>query len=75
MTDALPLTTTQVAKLCHVSTGMVQRWIDAGHLRAYRIPGSRHRRVPRQYLIEFMREHGIPMGELTEETHPKDKQD
>ena len=59
-------TTGDVATICHVSTRTVCKWFDSGHLRGYRIPGSQDRRVPREHLIRFLKEHGMPLGELEE---------
>jgi len=59
-------TTGEVAKLLHVATGSVVRWVDSGKLEGYRIPGSRSRRVPRASLIHFCREHGLPLDGLEE---------
>lgn len=54
------LSTGQVAKLCHVSAGTAKKWMDSGMIQgAYRLESS-DRRVPRQSVIAFMREHGIP---------------
>jgi DNA-binding response OmpR family regulator len=36
-------------------------------LRGYRIPGSQDRRIPREHLIRFLKEHGMPLGELEDE--------
>jgi len=55
------LTTGEVAKLCNVAPRTVSKWFDSGKLRGYRIPGSKERRIPRQQLIRFMRDHGIPL--------------
>jgi two-component system response regulator RpaA len=45
----------------------VSKWFDSGRLRGYRIPGSQDRRIPREHLIRFLKEHGMPLGELEEE--------
>jgi len=58
------LTTGQVAKLCNVAPRTVSKWFDAGHLRGYRIPGSKDRRIPLEQLVRFMRAHGIPLNGL-----------
>lgn len=58
------LTTSQVAKICHVATRTVSNWFDSGRLKGYRIPGSAHRRVPLHYLIEFLKENRMPLGGL-----------
>lgn len=57
-------TTGQVAKLCKVAPRTVTKWFDSGRLRGYRIPGSQDRRIPRENLIRFLKEHGMPLGEL-----------
>jgi excisionase family DNA binding protein len=54
----------QVAKICKVGTRTVIKWFDSGRLKGYRIPGSHDRRIPREYLIKFLEEHGMPLGEL-----------
>ena len=60
-------TTGQVAKICKVAPRTVSKWFDSGRLRGYRIPGSQDRRIPREQLIKFLKEHGMPLGELEEE--------
>ena len=62
-------TTGQVAKVCHVAPRTVSKWFDAGRIKGYRIPGSQDRRIPRAHLIEFLRQHGMPLDglELTAE--------
>ncbi len=60
-------TTGQVAKICKVAPRTVSKWFDSGRLRGYRIPGSQDRRIPREHLIRFLKEHGMPLGELDEE--------
>ena len=57
-------TTGQVAKICKVAPRTVSKWFDSGRLRGYRIPGSQDRRIPREQLIRFLKEHGMPLGEL-----------
>ena len=52
-------TTGQVAKICKVAPRTVSKWFDSGRLRGYRIPGSQDRRIPREHLIKFLKEHGI----------------
>jgi excisionase family DNA binding protein len=59
-------TTGQVAKLCKVAPRTVTKWFDSGRLRGYRIPGSQDRRIPRESLVRFLKEHGMPLGELEE---------
>ena len=38
------------------------KWFDSGRLRGYRIPGSQDRRIPREQLIRFLKENGMPAG-------------
>ena len=64
-------TTGQVAKICKVAPRTVSKWFDSGRLKGYRIPGSQDRRIPREYLIKFLREHGMPMGDLEDEAMAK----
>ena len=64
-------TTGQVAKICKVAPRTVSKWFDSGRLRGYRIPGSQDRRIPREHLIRFLKEHGMPLGELEDEAMEK----
>lgn len=64
-------TTGQVAKICKVAPRTVSKWFDSGRLRGYRIPGSQDRRIPREHLIRFLKEHGMPLGELEDEATGK----
>ena len=68
--DKLPslkvLTVGQAAKLCNAAPRTVSRWFDSGKLRGYRIPGSQDRRIPREHLIRFLTENGMPLGDLAE---------
>ena len=64
-------TTGQVAKICKVAPRTVSKWFDSGRLKGYRIPGSQDRRIPREYLIKFLKEHGMPLGDLEDEAMAK----
>ena len=57
-------TTGEVARVCKVSQQTVIRCFDSGKLRGFRVPGSRFRRIPRDALIAFMKENGIPLDQL-----------
>jgi excisionase family DNA binding protein len=57
-------TTGEVADICNLSQQTVIRCFDSGRLRGYRVPGSRFRRIPRDALIQFMKEHNIPLDQL-----------
>jgi len=61
----------QVAKICKVASRTVSKWFDSGRLKGYRIPGSQDRRIPREYLIRFLKEHGMPLGDLEDEAMAK----
>jgi two-component system, OmpR family, response regulator RpaA len=61
------LTTGEVAKICQVAPRTVSKWFDSGQLRGYRVPGSKDRRIPVAELVQFMREHGLPLGDLAPE--------
>ena len=64
-------TTGQVAKICKVAPRTVSKWFDSGRLRGYRIPGSQDRRIPREHLLRFLKEHGMPLGDLEAEVYHK----
>ena len=53
------LTTGDVARICRVTKRTVIKWIDAGRLEGFRLPGSTHRRVKGAALARFMRESGL----------------
>jgi len=58
------LTTGEVAKICSVAPRTVSKWFDQGHLKGYRIPGSKDRRIPLEHLIQFMKSNNIPLNGL-----------
>lgn len=64
-------TTGEAARICKVSQQTIIRCFDSGQLRGFRVPGSRFRRIPREELIRFMKQHGIPMDALLEEEEIK----
>ncbi|MEM1209416.1 MAG: response regulator [Planctomycetota bacterium] len=57
-------TTGEAAEVCKVSQQTIIRCFDAGRLGGFRVPGSRFRRIPRDELIKFMRDNGIPVENL-----------
>ena len=57
-------TTGEAADVCQVSQQTIIRCFDAGRIRGFRVPGSRFRRIPRDALIQFMRENKIPLDRL-----------
>jgi excisionase family DNA binding protein len=56
--------TGEAAKLCNVSLQTIIRCFDSGKLKGFHVPGSRFRRIPRDELVRFMRENGIPTEAL-----------
>src|SRR5436305_6247546 len=57
-------TTGEAAEICKVSQQTVIRCFDAGRLGGFRVPGSKFRRIPREALIKFMKDNGIPLDNL-----------
>src|SRR5947208_1896532 len=57
-------TTGEAAEICKVSQQTIIRCFDSGRLRGFRVPGSRFRRIPRDALIQFMKDNGIPPDQL-----------
>ena len=64
------LTTGDVARICSVAPRTAQKWFDCGLLKGYRIPGSRHRRIPIDELIRFTKAHNIPCDIDTNRQYP-----
>jgi excisionase family DNA binding protein len=56
--------TLEAARACKVSEQEIIRRFDGGQLKGYRLPGSRERRIPREALLRFMEENGIPTADL-----------
>jgi excisionase family DNA binding protein len=59
--------TLEAAKVCTVSEQAIIQCFDSGQLKGYRLPGSRDRRIPREALVRFMEENGIPTNDLDRE--------
>ncbi len=57
-------TTGEVAEICSISQQTVIRCFDAGKLKGFRVPGSRFRRIPRESLIQFMKQNNISLEQL-----------
>jgi len=57
-------TTGEVAGICKISQQTVIRCFDSGRLKGFRVPGSRFRRIPRENLVQFMKENDIPLDQL-----------
>jgi excisionase family DNA binding protein len=56
--------TGEAAKVCRVSQQTIIRCFDAGKLQGFYVPGSRFRRIPRDALVKFMKDNGIPISNL-----------
>lgn len=57
-------TTGEVAQICNISQQTVIRCFDNGRLGGFKVPGSDHRRIPRDLLLQFMKENSIPAENL-----------
>lgn len=57
-------TTAEAAEASGISPQVVIRQFDRGDLLGYRVPGSRHRRIPAANLRAWMVRHGIPTDRL-----------
>jgi excisionase family DNA binding protein len=57
-------TTGEAADVCKVSQQTIIRCFDSGRLKGFRVPGSRFRRIPREALIQFMKDNSIPLDVL-----------
>lgn len=63
------LTTGEVARFCGVNFRTVIRWIERGHLDAYKLPGRGDNRIPVESFIEFLKKNDMPVpDELTQQT-------
>jgi len=56
--------TGEAAKVCKVSQQTIIRCFDSGKLKGFYVPASRFRRIPRESLVKFMKENGIPLTNL-----------
>lgn len=64
LTSKQIFTTGEAAHICKLSQQTIIRCFDSGKLQGFRVPGSRFRRIPREVLINFMRENEIPLDRL-----------
>ena len=60
MANERPLTTGEIADLCHVHLRTVLQWIHDGKLKAYRTPGN-HSRVKVDDFIGFLKQYNMPI--------------
>lgn len=55
------LTTGEIAQHCGVNLRTVIRWIEKGHLKAFKLPGRGNNRVRLVDFLSFVDQHGIPL--------------
>ena len=55
-----PLTTGEIARICHVSQATVLNWIHDRGLNAYATPGGHYRVLPSE-LRQFTARHNMPI--------------
>lgn len=55
------LTTGMAAAICKVAPRTVSKWFDRGWIKGHRIPGSTDRRISRDELLRFLKEHNMPV--------------
>lgn len=59
--DKQALTTGEVAKYCGVNFRTVIRWIERGHLEAYKLPGRGDNRIPVESFVAFLKGNNMPI--------------
>jgi excisionase family DNA binding protein len=59
--DKQALTTGEAAKYCGVNFRTVIRWIEKGHLDAYKLPGRGDNRIPVDTFVDFLRQNDMPV--------------
>lgn len=70
------LTTGEIADYCGVNFRTVIRWIERGHLAAYKLPGRGDNRVQMDNFLTFLKENKMPVpkalqASLEEHEHPQ----
>lgn len=61
MREKQALTTGEVAKYCGVNFRTVIRWIERGHLDAYKLPGRGDNRIPIASFVDFLNANNMPV--------------
>ncbi len=51
----------EAATVCGVAPRTLAKWMDAGRLQGYTIPGSQHRRIPHDRLLAFLKSYSLPV--------------
>lgn len=65
-------TTGDAARLLGVSQQLIIRQFDSGALDGFKIPGSNHRRIPREKLLKYTKAQGHKATKLLETSPEKD---
>ena len=60
------LTSTEVGNLLQVNPSSVKKWVNEGHILAFRTPGG-HRRIRAADLVQFLDDHKIPVPRALQE--------
>jgi len=60
------LTSTEVGNLLQVNPSSVKKWVNEGHIVAFRTPGG-HRRIRAADLVHFLDQHKIPVPKPLQE--------
>ena len=55
-------TTQQVSRLCDIHINTVLKWINEGHIKAFKTPGGHHR-IPHDELMAFIKRYEMPIAE------------
>ena len=63
VSDKSALTTGEVARFCGVNFRTVIRWIERGHLEAYKLPGRGDNRIPVAEFVLFLEKNHMPIPE------------
>ena len=61
MRDKQALTTGEAARYCGVNFRTVIRWIERGHLEAYKLPGRGDNRIPVDSFLSFLQKNEMPV--------------
>lgn len=71
MIDKQTLTTGEAAKYCGVNFRTVIRWIERGHLSAFKLPGRGDNRIPVDTFVDFLRKNEMPIADelLADDRH------
>lgn len=54
----------EVAQMCDVTSRTVIRWITAGRLEAFKLPGRGNNRVSEDQLLQFLRKNKMPVPQI-----------